>query len=101
MADIVAMGRGSLADPHLPNKAREASSRRIRQCIGCMQGCLGNLGLDKPISCLVNPELGYEGELQAAKPQKKRKVVAVIGGGPAGLEAARAAAARGHERQPL
>jgi NADPH-dependent 2,4-dienoyl-CoA reductase/sulfur reductase-like enzyme len=60
-----------------------------------MQGGLGNLGLDKPISCLVNPELGFEGELAAAKPVKKKKVV-VIGGGPAGLEAARAAAARGH-----
>ena len=96
MADIVAMGRASLADPHLPNKAREGTFETIRQCIGCLQGCLGNLGLDKPISCLVNPELGYEGELQAAKLKKKRKVV-VIGGGPAGLEAARAAAARGHE----
>ena len=96
MADIVVMGRASLADPHLPNKARAGAFETIRQCIGCLQGCLGNLGLDKPISCLVNPELGYEGELQAAKPQKKRKVV-VVGGGPAGLEAARAAAARGHE----
>ena len=96
MADIVAMGRASLADPHLPNKAREGKFETIRQCIGCLQGCLGYLGLDKPISCLVNPELGYEGALQAAKVQKKRRV-AVIGGGPAGLEAARAAAARGHE----
>ena len=96
MADIVVMGRASLADPHLPNKAREGAFETIRQCIGCLQGCLGNLGQDKPISCLVNPELGFEGELQAAVPKKKRKV-AVIGGGPAGLEAARAAAARGHE----
>lgn len=96
MADIVAMGRASLADPHLPNKAREGAFETIRQCIGCLQGCLGFLGLDRPICCLVNPELGHEGELQAARPQKKRKV-AVVGGGPAGLEAARAAAARGHE----
>ena len=96
MADIVAMGRASLADPHLPNKAREGKFETIRQCIGCLQGCIGNLGLDKPISCLVNPELGYEGELQAARPKKKRSV-AVVGGGPAGLEAARAAAARGHD----
>ena len=96
MADIIAMGRGSLADPQLPNKAREGKFENIRQCIGCMQGCLGNLGLDKPISCLVNPELGFEGELQGNKPQKRQKV-AVAGGGPAGLEAARAAAARGHD----
>ncbi|MGA2479180.1 MAG: FAD-dependent oxidoreductase [Spirochaetia bacterium] len=96
MADIIAMGRGSLADPQLPNKAREGKFESIRQCIGCMQGCLGNLGLDKPISCLVNPELGFEGELQGSKPQKRQKV-AVAGGGPAGLEAARAAAARGHD----
>lgn len=97
MADIIAMGRGSLADPHLPEKAEKGQFERIRQCIGCMQGCLGNLGLDKAISCLVNPELGFEGELAAATPAKRKKKVAVVGGGPAGLEAARAAAARGHE----
>jgi 2,4-dienoyl-CoA reductase-like NADH-dependent reductase (Old Yellow Enzyme family)/thioredoxin reductase len=96
MADIVAMGRGSLADPQLPNKAKEGKFESIRQCIGCMQGCIGNLGLDKPISCLVNPELGFEGELKAGMPRKRRKV-AVVGGGPAGLEAARAAATRGHD----
>ena len=83
MADIIAMGRGSLADPHLPEKAQKGAFEQIRQCIGCLQGCLGNLGLDKAISCLVNPELGFEGELAAAPPKKKRSV-AVIGGGPAG-----------------
>jgi 2,4-dienoyl-CoA reductase-like NADH-dependent reductase (Old Yellow Enzyme family)/thioredoxin reductase len=96
MADIVAMGRGSLADPHLPNKAKEGKYESIRQCIGCMQGCIGNLGLDRPISCLVNPELGFEGELHSARAQKRKKV-AIAGGGPAGLEAARAAATRGHD----
>ena len=95
MADIIAMGRGSLADPHLPEKAQKGELERIRQCIGCMQGCIGNLGLDRPISCLVNPELGFEGELAAHAPPRKKKVV-VVGGGPAGLEAARAAATRGH-----
>jgi 2,4-dienoyl-CoA reductase-like NADH-dependent reductase (Old Yellow Enzyme family)/thioredoxin reductase len=96
MADIVAMGRGSLADPQLPNKAKEGKFESIRQCIGCMQGCIGNLDLDKPISCLVNPELGFEGELRAGTPRTRRRVV-VVGGGPAGLEAARAAAVRGHD----
>jgi 2,4-dienoyl-CoA reductase-like NADH-dependent reductase (Old Yellow Enzyme family)/thioredoxin reductase len=96
MADIIAMGRGSLADPHLPEKAQRGAFEQIRQCIGCMQGCLGNLGLDKAISCLVNPELGFEGELAAARPSRKKNVV-VVGGGPAGLEAARAAAVRGHD----
>ena len=95
MADIIAMGRGSLADPHLPEKARKGEYDRIRQCIGCMQGCIGNLGIGNPISCLVNPELGYEGELAAA-PAAKKKMVVVVGAGPAGLEAARAAAERGH-----
>jgi len=95
MADIIAMGRGSLADPHLPEKAEKGEFERIRQCIGCMQGCIGNLGMDRPISCLVNPELGFEGELAAHAPPRKKKVV-VVGGGPAGLEAARAAALRGH-----
>jgi 2,4-dienoyl-CoA reductase-like NADH-dependent reductase (Old Yellow Enzyme family)/thioredoxin reductase len=95
MADFIAMGRGSLADPHLPAKAQKGHLEQIRQCIGCMQGCIGNLGMDNPISCLVNPELGFEGELSAPAPSRKKKVV-VIGGGPAGLEAARAAATRGH-----
>ncbi len=95
MADIIAMGRGSLADPHLPEKAKKGQYDRIRQCIGCMQGCIGNLGIGNPISCLVNPELGHEGELSSHAPQKKKRVV-VVGGGPAGLEAARAAAVRGH-----
>lgn len=92
-ADIIVMGRGSLADPHLPNKAKAGEYDKIRQCIGCLQGCIGRLP-DKPIACLVNPQLGFEGEtvLKAEKPKK----VWVVGGGPAGMEAARAAAMKGH-----
>ena len=95
-ADFVAMGRASLTDPALPNKIREGSYREIRNCIACNHGCIGILFTDNPIKCVLNPELGreYEGELKEAGIVKK---VAVVGAGPAGLEAAIYAAKRGHK----
>ncbi|MEI6100625.1 MAG: FAD-dependent oxidoreductase [Eubacteriales bacterium] len=94
-ADLVIMGRGSLADPALPNKAKAEEFDKIRQCIGCLQGCIGKLVKGQPIGCLVNPQLGFEWEKikKASSPQK----VCIVGGGPAGIEAARGAAMRGHK----
>lgn len=95
-ADLIGMGRASLADPELPKKFAEGRYEDIRPCIGCQQGCLEELFKNEPIRCLVNPTLGFEykDELQCTEQPKK---VAVVGGGPAGLEAARAAATAGHD----
>ncbi|MBJ7222151.1 MULTISPECIES: oxidoreductase [unclassified Brenneria] len=94
-ADFIGMGRGSLADPHLPNKAKAGELTSIRYCIGCMQGCTGSLYVGGPLECLVNPTLGREGVLDYTKTSTP-KTVFVAGGGPGGMEAARAAALRGH-----
>ena len=98
MADFVAMGRASLADPDLPNKAKEERYEDIRHCIACLQGCIGSLALSEEncIRCLVNPELGYEFETDYTPTKEKRKVF-IAGGGPAGMQAAIAAAVRGHD----
>ena len=95
-ADFVAIGRGSLADPELPNKAAAGKFDEINYCIGCLQGCVGNLFRGNPGGCLVNPVTGRESEF-ILKPVDKKKKVFVAGGGPAGMEAARVAAQRGHE----
>ncbi|MBN1333409.1 MAG: FAD-dependent oxidoreductase [Synergistales bacterium] len=95
-ADLVAMGRASLADPELPNKFARGDYDDIRQCIGCQQGCLEILFKNEPIRCLVNPSLGFE-YLDELKKAEKTGKVAVVGGGPGGMEAARAAALAGHE----
>ncbi len=97
-ADLVAMGRASLADPHLPNKAAAGKFDEIRPCIGCLQGCIGMISQNQPATCLVNPTLGKEGEMRILPAQAKKKVF-VAGAGPAGMEAALVAAARGHEVQ--
>ncbi len=95
-ADFVAMGRASIADPQLPNKIREGRLDEIVQCIGCWQGCQGNLAKEKPITCLVNPTIGQEDEL-AVTPAETPKKVMVVGAGPAGMHAAIVAAQRGHD----
>jgi len=95
-ADLVAMGRASLADPHLPNKAKEGRFEDIIRCIGCMQGCIGKNGIGLPVQCLVNPRTGRESEIQIETATKQKKVV-VVGGGIAGMEAAITASMRGHE----
>jgi 2,4-dienoyl-CoA reductase-like NADH-dependent reductase (Old Yellow Enzyme family)/thioredoxin reductase len=97
-ADMVSIVRGQIADPHLANKAREGRAEDVRPCLSCNQMCWGRRSRDYWISCLINPSAGREFEwggdrfLPAAKP----KTVLVIGGGVAGLEAARVAAERGH-----
>ena len=95
-ADFIAMGRGSLADPALPNKAKEGLFTNIRYCIGCLQGCEWPLFMDEPAGCLVNPRCGHEFECDM-EPVETPKKVMVIGGGPAGLLAAETAALRGHK----
>ena len=95
-ADLIGMGRALLADPELPNKAKEGRLEDIRLCIGCNQGCLDNLFTRQPIQCLVNARAGREKEYEI-RPAGTKKRVAVIGGGPAGMEAARVASLRGHE----
>jgi len=94
-ADFVAMGRASLTDPELPNKAKAGDFDDIRYCIGCTVGCLGLLYKDVPIKCILNPTLGREEECEIQK-TKTPKNVAIIGAGPAGLSAAIAAATAGH-----
>jgi 2,4-dienoyl-CoA reductase-like NADH-dependent reductase (Old Yellow Enzyme family) len=98
-ADMVSIVRGQIADPHLANKAREGRSEDIRPCISCNQMCWGRRSRDYWISCLVNPSVGREhlwggDTFTPAKPAKR---VLVVGGGPAGMEAARVAASRGHQ----
>jgi NADPH-dependent 2,4-dienoyl-CoA reductase/sulfur reductase-like enzyme len=95
-ADLVSMGRGSLADPELPNKAAVGKFGEIRHCIGCMQGCIERLFKNIDVKCLVNPTLGREIEF-AIKPATSKKKIFIAGGGPAGMEAAIVVAKRGYE----
>jgi 2,4-dienoyl-CoA reductase-like NADH-dependent reductase (Old Yellow Enzyme family)/thioredoxin reductase len=101
-ADLIALGRPSLADPELPNKVAAGQLDEICPCIYCSQGCLRTYpypGKPLPkigVTCLTNPFCGSEGEMQIS-PATKRKKVVIVGGGPGGLEAAWVAAARGHQ----
>jgi len=94
-ADFIGMGRGSLADPDLPNKAKAGDLESIRYCVTCLQGCTGALYKDTPITCMVNPVIGQEGTVDFT-PTPSPKRVFVAGAGPAGMEAARAATLKGH-----
>jgi 2,4-dienoyl-CoA reductase-like NADH-dependent reductase (Old Yellow Enzyme family) len=93
-ADLVSIVRGQIADPELGNKARVGRAEDGRPCLSCNQMCWGRRYRDYWISCLVNPSAGREFEGHGPSAQLKR--VLVVGGGPAGLEAARVAAGRGH-----
>lgn len=95
-ADLIAMGRALLADPDLPNKAARGEFDEIRPCLSCNKGCLRFIDTGKPTTCVVNPELGRESEMALVPAVDLRRVL-VVGGGLAGLECARVAAARGHE----
>lgn len=95
-ADLVAMGRALLADPFLPAKLAEGRDDEILTCIGCNEGCTGMLNECRPISCALNPRTGYEDDYPMTQADVPKTVV-VIGGGPAGCEAALTAAQRGHK----
>jgi 2,4-dienoyl-CoA reductase-like NADH-dependent reductase (Old Yellow Enzyme family)/thioredoxin reductase len=98
-ADMVSMVRALLADPELVNKARRGEEQRIRPCIGTNIGCVGQIMSGHPLSCVVNPAAARE-RLIAFEPAdraERPKRVLIVGGGPAGLEAARAARLRGHD----
>lgn len=92
-ADLIAFGRQSIADPELPNKARNGQLEKLTPCIACLLGCVPNMLQGRPITCAMNPCVGRESEL---KPAEVRKNVVVIGGGPGGMYAARICALRGH-----
>ena len=94
-ADLVGFGRPLIADPDLPNKALAAQADQIRPCMACNQGCLANTFFDRPITCLVNGICGRELQYPVT-PAPSPKNLLVIGGGPAGCEAALRAASRGH-----
>ncbi|MHA1835117.1 MAG: oxidoreductase [Candidatus Baldrarchaeia archaeon] len=93
MADMIGLGRGLLADPYWPKKVQEGRIEDILPCIGCHDGCFPT---NKPLSCSVNPSCGRE-RLCELKPASKSKKVLIVGGGVAGMEAARVATIRGHK----
>jgi 2,4-dienoyl-CoA reductase-like NADH-dependent reductase (Old Yellow Enzyme family)/thioredoxin reductase len=97
-SDLVSIVRGQIADPHWVNKTREDRHDDIRGCISCNQMCWGRRSRDYWISCLINPSAGREFEWGGDRFDKTdtAKKVLVVGGGPAGMEAARVAAERGH-----
>ncbi|MEM7562483.1 MAG: FAD-dependent oxidoreductase [Pseudomonadota bacterium] len=98
-ADLVSIVRGQIADPHLVNKAREDRADDIRGCISCNQMCWGRRSRDYWISCLINPSAGREFEWGGDRFEtaEQSKNILIVGGGPAGMEAARVAAERGHQ----
>src|SRR3989442_1356437 len=92
--DVVGMTRALIADPELPRKAREGRLDDIRRCVGANEGCIDRIYQGKAVTCVQNPATGREGELGDVRPATAKHVV-VVGGGVAGLEAARVAALRG------
>lgn len=95
-ADMVSLARAFLADEAFAAKAQAGDRAGINICIACNQACLDHYFIGQPASCVVNPRAGRETKLVFA-PVKKKKRVAVVGGGPAGLSCAAVAAERGHE----
>ena len=102
-ADMVTMGRALIADPDLPAKLAAGRDADIIPCVGCNEGCNGRLAQRRPMECAVNPRTGREGVMPAMTrgaerpPARPAKRVIVVGGGPAGMEAALGAARLGHE----
>jgi 2,4-dienoyl-CoA reductase-like NADH-dependent reductase (Old Yellow Enzyme family)/thioredoxin reductase len=97
-ADLIAVGRGLIADPEWPKKAFEGRVDEICPCIACNQGCNDRMYHQQDVSCTVNPAVGREISNPITRAKKKKKLL-ILGGGPAGLEAARIAAIRGHSVQ--
>jgi len=93
--DIVGYGRPLLADPYLPEKIRTGNLEDIRPCLSCHQGCLDRLAHGLPLSCAVNPACGREKSFSIMQATEKKHIL-IVGGGLAGMEAARVCALRGH-----
>lgn len=95
-ADLIALGRGLLADPSWPHKVMNQRYADIRPCLGCQYGCMYRLRQKKALSCSVNPACGRE-KIYRMEPATEKKKILIIGGGVAGMEAARCASLRGHD----
>ena len=95
-ADMICWGRPLIADPELPNKAREGRFDEIITCIACNQGCFDAIFSGESVGCVLNPRTGRENDLEITPARTRRKLL-VAGGGPAGMEFALTAAQRGHE----
>ena len=94
-ADFISMGRALHIDPQCLVKAQQSKLEEIRRCFACNQGCLDEMLANRPSTCTLNPEAGREREMRL-RPAETNKRVLVVGGGPAGMEAARVCALRGH-----
>ncbi len=94
-ADLIVMGRALIADPQLPQKIQSGQAENIRTCLRCNEGCSSRIRENKTQRCAINAEIGRERQMRI-HPVSKAKQVCVIGGGPAGMEAARILALRRH-----
>lgn len=96
-ANFVAMGRASITDPELPLRCSQGKGNTVRHCLGCNDSCIGRTSKEQSIGCAINPYAGRELEFSSLEKTRQPKKILVIGAGPAGMEAAWAAARLGHE----
>lgn len=96
VSDFIALGRAQLADPEFANKTLESREKEIRPCISCLE-CISQLTAGTAIRCAVNSKVGFEEDFSGFEKNGNGRLVAVIGGGPAGMEAARVLATRNFE----